>query len=259
MQPSVRYIILFAAAVCGVCSILVSTAAVTLQDRQHENAILDQQKKVLTVAGLIQPGESVPREDIAKRFEENLEARVVDMTNGEYVEGVDPLTYNARKAVRDESTSIAAPDNRAKVRRIANNAVVYLIRPGGGEVEGVIIPISGYGLWSTLYGYLALDRDGRTIRGITYYEHGETAGLGGEVDNPNWKALWPGRKAYDENGKPAIQVAKGHVGPPDQAPYRVDGLAGATITSNGVTNMLQLWLGENGFGPYIERFRGGAS
>ena len=100
-----------------------------------------------------------------------------------------------------------------------------------------------------------LDADTKTIRGLTYYQHTETPGLGGEVDNPRWKALWPGRVAFDENWKPDIKVIKGRVGPPSEAPHQVDGLSGATITSRGVTNMLDFWLGENGFGKYLENFR----
>jgi Na+-transporting NADH:ubiquinone oxidoreductase subunit C len=118
----------------------------------------------------------------------------------------------------------------------------------------LVLPIQGLGLWSTLYGFLAIDADGNTIRGITYYQHAETPGLGGEVDNPRWKSLWPGRKIYDD-GEPAIQVIKGAAGPPAQDPYRVDGLSGATLTSNGVTFMLEFWLGPNGFGPYLDRLR----
>ena len=131
---------------------------------------------------------------------------------------------------------------------------MYLIKDGD-EIAGVVVPIEGYGLWSTLYGYLALETDGRTVRGITYYSHGETAGLGGEVDNPRWKAKWPGRLAFGADGKPALRVKKGPAGDPESDPYQVDGLSGATITSNGVTNMLSFWLGREGFGPYIAKFK----
>ena len=111
------------------------------------------------------------------------------------------------------------------------------------------------GLWSTLYGYVALEGDAQTILGLTFYQHGETAGLGGEVDNPRWKALWPGRKAFDEDWEPKIAVIKGSAGPPEEAPYQVDGLSGATLTCNGVTNALHFWLGEPGFGPFLARYR----
>ena len=135
-----------------------------------------------------------------------------------------------------------------------DHALVYLIKDGE-QVTGVVVPIEGYGLWSTLYGYLALDADARTVRGITFYRHGETPGLGGEVDNPLWKADWVGRLAYNDKWQPALRVKKGIAGPPDTDPYEVDGLSGATITSNGVTSMVDFWLGRSGFGPYLAQFR----
>ena len=117
-----------------------------------------------------------------------------------------------------------------------------------GAWTAVILPIEGMGLWSVLYGYIALAA-GRftTIRGHHLLPAGETAGLGGEVDNPRWKAKWVGRKAFDERGKVKIEVKKGIAGPPEKDPYTAStALAGATITSRGVTNMLRFWLGDDG-------------
>jgi len=123
-----------------------------------------------------------------------------------------------------------------------------------GELQAMIFPIEGKGLWSTLYGYIALAPDANTVVGITFYDHGETPGLGGEVDNPRWKSLWPGRKVFDERGNPVIQVKKGSAGPPAKDPHQVDGLSGATLTSRGVTALVQFWLGENGYGPYLASY-----
>jgi Na+-transporting NADH:ubiquinone oxidoreductase subunit C len=246
--------VIFTVVLCVFFSVIVSAVAVALKDRQVENARLDKIKNVLSVAGLMEPGQKMSREEINQVFEERIEARVVNLASGQQVEGVDPLGYDPRKAAKDPSTSQQAPRNRAKVRRIPNDEVIFLLKDGEA-IEGIILPIHGYGLWSTLYGFLALDADAVTIRGITYYSHGETAGLGGEVDNPRWKALWPGRKAFDDSGDVAIHVIKGHTGPPEEDPYEVDGLSGATITSNGVTNMLDFWLGKNGFANYLAAYR----
>jgi Na+-transporting NADH:ubiquinone oxidoreductase subunit C len=254
MQHSVGYTIGFAAAVCLVCSLFVATAAVQLGPRQEANKLLDLRKKVLSVAALMEPGRDYSADEINELFETNLKARVVDLASGEYVDDVDPTTYDARKARRDPATSDEAPTNAAKVRRIAKRGVIYLVQPGD-EIEGVIIPVEGMGLWSTLYGYLALAPDSREIQGLTFYAHGETPGLGGEVDNPRWKALWPGRLAFDDNWEPAISVLKGRAGPVEEDPYNVDGLSGATITSKGVGNLLQFWLGEHGYGPFLASYR----
>lgn len=254
MEHSARHTMIFTTLLCVVFSVLVSGVAVSLKDRQDENVRLDRIKNVLGVAGLKEADEDLSAEEMLARFDSGLDARVVDLASGEYVEGVDALSFDQRKAAKDPETSEAARSNRAKVRRLPHQAVVYLIKDGA-ETSGLVIPIEGYGLWGTLYGYIALETDGRTVKGITYYAHKETPGLGGEVDNDRWKALWPGRLAFDEKGKPALRVKKGQAGSAEDDPYQVDGLAGATITSNGVTNMLSFWLGRDAFGPYIKKFK----
>jgi Na+-transporting NADH:ubiquinone oxidoreductase subunit C len=189
-------------------------------------------------------------------FERNVRTRLVDLRTGDYAEpsGVDPQRYDQRRARADPAQSNPAPANLAQVKRIPHLARVYLVTEGGRTGQ-VVIPIEGMGLYGTLYGFLALDRDTTTIRGLAFYENRETPGLGGEVDNPKWRALWPGRKAFDEGWQPRIQLVKGVAGAPEQAPHHVDGLSGATITSNGVTRMLAFWLGEHGFGPYLAKVR----
>lgn len=254
MEHSVRHTVIFTTLLCVVFSVLVSGVSVALRDRQEENRRLDRIKNVLSVAGLMKPGESLSTGEINKRFGERLEPRLVDLSSGLFVDSAEPLAFDQQKAAKDPETSRAAPDNPAKVRRVANQALVFLLKEGE-RVQGIILPIQGYGLWSTLYGYLALEPDTRTVRGITYYQHGETAGLGGEVDNPRWKALWPGRLALDENFEPALRTKKGGAGSVGEDPYHVDGLSGATITSNGVTNMLRFWLGEDGFARFLAQMR----
>ena len=254
---STRHTVLFTMLLCVVFSLAVSAVSVALRERQEENRRLDRIKNVLQVAGLLERGERPPREELLRRFEANLEPRVVALETGRYVEGADAMGFDPRRAASDPERSRPAPENAARVRRVPHHALVFLLT-SGGQLEGIVLPVEGYGLWSTMYGYLALEPDARTIRGLTFYEHGETAGLGGEVDNPRWKALWPGRLASDETGEPRITVVKGRSGPPAEDPYRVDGISGATLTSNGVTHLLHFWLGEGGFGPYLAEVRRGA-
>ena len=242
MQHSVRYTILFAAVVCVVCAILVSTSAVSLADLQDANALLDKRKNVLLAAGLIEAGQKVTAEEVEKLFEK-VKAVAIDLESGELAPDVDVVTYDQQKAKIDPALSYEAPPNPSVIKRLPKRAIVYHVLDEQDQVEMIVLPIEGYGLWSTLYGFLALDADTKTIRGLTYYDHKETPGLGGEVDNPRWKSLWPGRVAFDENGDVAIEVVKGQAGPPSADPHHVDGLAGATITSRGVTHMLDFWLG----------------
>ncbi len=258
MRHSTGYTFLFAGVVCVVCAVLVSSSAVSLSTLQQTNAKLDKQKNVLYAAGLADPSEALSADEVGRRFE-NVRAMAIRVEDGEAATQIDPETFDARKAAIDPDTGRVAPPNASAIKRMARHQVIYHVVDEADEVGMIVLPIEGYGLWGTLYGFLALDADTRTVRGITYYEHKETPGLGGEVDNPNWKALWPGRTAFDDNGEWALTVIKGQAGSPGDDPYRVDGLSGATITSRSITNMLRFWLGDNGFGPYLEKFRASRS
>jgi len=251
MQRSPLYIVLFATGVCLVCAVVVSSAAVSLKERQDANVLLERQRNVLQAAGLLEPGEEVGRQELARRFAK-VEPVAVELASGRELPDVDAASYDQRKAAVDPATIRPAPANAAQVRRLPEVAVVYQVRSPDGALEMLVLPIEGKGLWSTLYGFLALDADLTTVRGITFYQHGETPGLGGEVDNPKWKARWIGRKAFGEGGQPDLSVIKGRAGSSEEDPHHVDGLSGATLTSNGVTHLVQFWLGHEGFGPYLD-------
>ena len=252
MQRSVAYTLVFAAAVCVVCAVVVSSSAVSLKERQEANATLDKQQNVLLAAGLKQEDEKLTAEEVQQRFA-SIEMKVIDLASGDQVPDVDPTTFDQQDLAKDPETSSAVERNPAQVQRVPDQALVYEKYRDDGSLDMVILPVEGKGLWSTLYGFIALDADLETVRGLTFYDHGETPGLGGEVDNPRWKGLWPGRKVFGPDGEPEITVVKGRAGPPEQDPYEVDGLSGATITSRGVTYLLRFWLDENGFGPYLDR------
>lgn len=240
-----------ALAVCLVCSVFVSTAAVKLKPLQISNKQLDKKQNILKVAGLYQEGRDV--DELFSR----IEAKVVNLETGEYVKDIDPAAYDLRKAAKDPKLSVAidADDDIASIRRKPENMTVYFVTEGD-RAGLIILPVHGYGLWSTLYGFIALEADGQTVYGISFYEHAETPGLGGEVDNPKWKAIWKGKKAYDNKGEPALEVVKGSVGEdtPD-AEHKVDGLAGATLTSRGVSNLVQYWLSDQGYATFLQKQR----
>ena len=251
---SPAYTLAFATLVCVVCALFVSAASVLLKDRQEINRLLYLRKNVLQAAGLTEPGQRLSTEQALALFNRRIQPRLVDLRTGEYVSGIDVESYEQRAARSDPESSRAADDNPAGVRRIPHLAKVYLVEDQG-SVSHVVIPVEGLGLYGTLYGFLALERDTRTIAGIAFYENRETPGLGGEVDNPRWRALWPGRQAFDDQWQPAIQLVKGRAGGPAENPYEVDALSGATITSNAVTELLRFWLSGQGFGPYLEKAR----
>jgi Na+-transporting NADH:ubiquinone oxidoreductase subunit C len=253
-RDSPAYIIGFAAVVCLVCALPIAGAAVMLRPRQEQNQRIDRLEKVLAVAGLAERDEDLSAEEVERRFNEFVMPRAVNLQTGEPVDSIDTRTYDQRRAARDQALSRAAPENAARVFRVPLVGVAYEVVQND-QLQAIILPIQGYGLWSTMYGYLALEPDARTVSGITFYEHGETAGLGGEIENPRWQARWIGRLATDEAGAVQLEVIKGSAGPPASDPYRVDGLSGATITGRGVSATVDFWLGENAFGPYLERMR----
>jgi len=237
-----------------ICSLLVAGAAVGLRPRQEANRKLDQKKNILRAADLYQ-GQG----DVEELFQQ-VEARIIRLADGSFVptEELDPRSFDQLQAARQAGTGRAL-DKEIDIAGLTfqeNYSLVYLVHKGGkrGQLDTIILPVRGKGLWSTMYGYVALSADLNTISGITFYEHGETPGLGGEIDNPDWRAGWSGKQLYNQdnqNGQPRIQVVKGQ----GQGPHQVDGVSGATLTMNGVTNLLTFWFGEHGFGPFLQRYK----
>lgn len=246
-----RKIIAVAVILCLVCSIMVSSASVLLKPRQERNQALAVKSEIVRVAGLLTEDADV--EELFGR----IETRIVNLDTGEYAGDIDPDTFDAADAARNPQTSIAlsTEDDIARIRRRANYAPVYLVRDGD-QLKTVILPVHGQGLWATMYGFLALASDGKTITGITFYDHGETPGLGDAIEHPDWQAQFVGKQAFDDEGIPRIGLVKGSVNEssPD-AIFQVDGIAGATLTGNGVTNLLHFWLGQQGFAPYLQRIK----
>ena len=245
---------LVATVLCVVCSVLVASAAVILKPAQDANKLIFKQKNALMAAGLA-TGDATP-EEVKKIFDESVERELIDISTGEAVsEGSVDFKiddYDPTVAAKDakQNVPVEPPTALMGVQKREPYTFVYKITKDG-KLDGFILPIYGKGLWSTLYGFLALEADGQTVRGITYYSHAETPGLGGEVDNPGWKSQWTGKKVYGEEGGVELGVAKGRAS--DE--YGVDGLSGSTITSRGVDHMIKYWLGSEGFSKYLEKHR----
>ncbi|MAH73783.1 MAG: Na(+)-translocating NADH-quinone reductase subunit C [Cellvibrionales bacterium TMED49] len=249
-NDSVKKTFVVALCLCLVCAVVVSASAIMLRPAQAFNKALDLKANILQSAGLYQPGVS-----IEKQFE-RISVRLVDLRTGQFSNDVDVDTYDQRKASKDPTMSVALkPDSDpAKLRRRPHYASVYLVE-GKNGIEKLVLPVRGYGLWSTLYGFLALEGDLETVAGIGFYEHAETPGLGGEVDNFAWKASWIGKRAFEGNER-VITVIKGKVDRQrPEAAYQIDGLAGATITTRGIDNLVKYWLGESGFAPFIRNLQ----
>ncbi len=250
--------LLTALAVCLVCSALVSVTAVSLQDMQGKNRALDRIRNILEAAGL-----SSSDRDPVLLYKEIVTPVLIDLAAGRPLSGtggdtaLDADNFDIRSMARDQAygRDIPAREDIAGIRRMPVIMPVYIIRKGN-MTEQVVLPVYGKGLWSTMYGFIALGSDLQTVTGFTFYEQGETPGLGGEVDNPRWKDSWKGKQALDKRGNVLIEVIKGKVnmsGP--GAGYQIDGLSGATLTSRGVNNLIRFWLGKNGYSNYLKNMK----
>lgn len=245
-------------AVCLVCSLLVSGAAVMLNAQQNENQRQNRIKNILMAAGLFRRDA-----DNDSIYQRRIEPVLIELSSGERVDeariGPDFTieSFDIDRLAGDSvlGVSIADADDVARIKQRPRFMVVYIVKTEGRVVK-LILPVYGKGLWSTMYGLLALDRDLHTVSGITFYQHGETPGLGGEIENPRWQKLWQGKQVFDNSGRVVIKVLRGEVDAASRdANHQIDGLAGATLTSRGVQQLLHYWLGEQGYGHLLKRLR----
>ncbi len=229
---------------CIACAVVVSVTAVTVRPEQNLNVENEKKLKILAAAG-------ITTDEVEKEFSK-IKTLYVDFKSNQLVEVTE--NYDHIKASSNVAQSSLVPKEQdiAILKRRENVAPIYVWYSEQNQIQKIVLPIRGYGLWGTLYGYLSLDADLNTVKGIEYYDHKETPGLGGEVDNPVWKSDWNGKKVYDSSGNVVLYVTKG----PSTEEYEIDGISGATLTSNGVSNMIKYWLGENGYGPVLEMLRG---
>ncbi|MEJ2042546.1 MAG: Na(+)-translocating NADH-quinone reductase subunit C [Reinekea sp.] len=251
-KDSISYIFTVAFAVCLVCAIIVATAAVSLRPVQVANKERNFKSSILAAAGLNEEGKTVE-----EQFKQ-VETRLVNLETGKFSDEFDVETFDPVKATTDPALSekLPASEDIASIKRRENYTEVYIVRDTSGDLQTIVLPIRGYGLWSTLWGFIALEGDLNTVVGLGFYSHSETPGLGGEVDNPKWKGQWLGKKINDDSGDLAIVVTKG--GKADtSSPYQVDGLSGASLTTKGVNNLVHFWMGKNGFRPFLDNLKAG--
>jgi Na+-transporting NADH:ubiquinone oxidoreductase subunit C len=252
--PAKALLVVFS--VAFVCSVLVSVAVVTLRPVQERNALVERSRNIIGLTGLVEPGEDLTNDEILDAVEQ-LDIRLIDINTGKFSDAVEVADFNSRTARNDPETSseIAAGDDLASLGRRENFAVIYLVW-NDGQLQRVILPVYGQGMWSTMYGYIALEADLNSIAAMTFYEQTETAGLGDQIQNPAWLAKWQGRKVYGAANEVRFRVAGSAVveGSP-AAQYEVDAMTGATVTADAVTRLIQYWFGPNGYGPFIEQLR----
>ena len=253
-SPQKALLVVFLVAL--VCSILVSVTTITLKPRQISNKLTERSRNIISLTGLVPIGEELSDRQIVEALE-NLDIQVLNIDAGEFDSSIDPSEFDARAAVNDPALSIAIPpaDDVAKLGRRARHVIVYLVWEDNG-LSRLILPINGQGMWSKLYGYLALEADLNTIAAVSFYEQTETAGLGDQIQRPDWQAQWRGRQLFGSNGNLRFRVASGAVDENSPAArYEVDALTGATITADAVTRLVAYWFGPNGYANFLDRLK----
>jgi Na+-transporting NADH:ubiquinone oxidoreductase subunit C len=236
-----------------VCSALVAGAAVGLRPQQEANRVFDRKKNILYAAGLYEKGKTI------EQMFAPIETKVVELATGNFVpeETINPETYKQLKASLSDDTGRKLTDKEdiARLRRLEKYSLVYLVKEGD-KIKQIILPVRGKGLWSTMYAYVALDGDLKTISGVSFYEHGETPGLGGEIENRRWQEGWQGKEVYDDSGKVDLKFVKGKASTIEPAKsHQIDGLSGATLTTKGVDNLMEFWFGDHGFKPFLAQLK----
>jgi Na+-transporting NADH:ubiquinone oxidoreductase subunit C len=247
-----RRTVLVTLLVCLACAILVATAASVLgpiRDAKRRAGSPPAMRALLQgphgLRALLPQGEGA-----------ELVAHVIDLETGEVDPSQDAASFDALAAARDPARSVAIPAERdvARLGRRERHAVVYPVRQDG-RLAALLLPIRGRGYASTIQGFLALGPDLNTVLGISFHEHGETPGIGTEIEKPAWRTLWEGKQVRDEAGAVQIRVVDPSAPPDGDARFRVDGISGATRSSQGVGHMVRFWMGDDGFGPYLARLK----
>ena len=228
---------------CLACSILVSTVAVVLKPQQIANKELDKKKNILSAAGLL------PEKATAAMIQEKFKAfepKFVDVETGRYVTDVDTKAEVSRED---------APAGLASINQYQE---IYVYSPNGTP-ELYVLPVYGPGLWGAMYAFLVVEGDLNTIKGLSFYTHKETPGLGAKVEQDDWKALWKGKHAYTSDNDVNIIVGSKNLAPGVSKAKDgfIDGLSGATLTTKGVNDLIRFWLGDAGFALFIKNAKAG--
>lgn len=211
-----RYIIFFTIIMCVIISFILSTVSISLKDKQEINREIDKHKNILIAAGI-----SINNDNIQDIYEKRVELIMLNK-NGNIIADDELIKINKNSYLPLYKIKDLNDSNKA-------NAYVY--------------PVTGKGLWSTLHGYLAVNANGIQIIGLTFYKHGETPGLGAEIEKPAFRNKFIGKKLYNKDKFVGITVAKGkardHTNYSFQSEHIVDGISGATITAKGVEKMIK--------------------
>ncbi|MBV7317180.1 Na(+)-translocating NADH-quinone reductase subunit C [Shewanella sp. NIFS-20-20] len=245
-KDSVLGTMVFTISLCLVCSFMITGTAEVLKERKLVKKRDELQRNVLMAANIQLNGQ-----DVREVFASQVTPMLVALDSGEIVPQAQILDFDERMAAINPETSSKPKKDTAKIRSRADAVRVFEVRDGSGKLDTLVVPIYGKGLWSMMYGYVALESDLNTIRNLVFYEHGETPGIADFVTDPHWLAQFTGKQLFDDKGKVAIKIIKG--GAPQGNVHGIDAVSGATATGRGIQRTFEFWFGKEGFAPYFDK------
>lgn len=236
-----------------VCSVLVTVAAVTLQPIQKAYQHLERNRTIVEISGLSQNVKQLSDKEVVNLFQ-SIEARIIDLDSGTFNTNFNPDTFDSWQVDDNPELSIVIPTEQdlAKLGHRSRFVTIYLVNDSD-TLNRMILPIKGQGMWSMIYGFIAIEKDLNSIVDISFYQQKETAGIGDKILHPDWQASWKKRKLYDDHD--ALQLGSGSSQTAQLSVHQIDAISGATVTVDAVKNMVRYWFGTHGYARFLHAYR----
>ncbi|WP_417763467.1 Na(+)-translocating NADH-quinone reductase subunit C [Shewanella sp.] len=248
-KDSIAGTMVFTIVLCLVCSFMITGTADVLKERKLAKKRDELMRNVLVAANI----DGVTNDNFREIFQAKVEPLLVNLETGEPVVVENVLDYDAKMAAINPDTSSSISKDIAKIKTRANNVRIFKVKNDQGQLQALVLPVYGKGLWSIIYGFIGMEKDLNTVQGIVFYEHGETPGIGDFVNHEEWRMTWHGKQIYNSNGDVALKIVKGGAKAGDL--NGIDGVSGATRTGAGVEKLIQFWFGKEGYEPLLEKLK----
>lgn len=238
----------FTVTLCLLCSFMLTGTAELLKERKLAKK-RDELKRYVLVAADVDLGGN----DFRTIFEKSVTPMLVELDTGVISTDDNVMNFDDRMAAINPETSSKPKKDTAKIKSRADQVRVFKVFDDNGKLTSMVVPIYGKGLWSMIYGFVAVKPDMNTIVNVVIYEHGETPGIGDFLNDPEWTAKFQGKQLFDENGKVALKIVKG--GAKEGDIHGVDAVSGATMTGRGVQRSIKFWFGNEGFQTFFNKLK----
>ena len=234
---------------CLLCSFMITGTAELLKERKLAKKRDELQRYVLMAADIDMSGDK----DFREIFAQSVTPMLVELDTGKVTTDGNLMDFDDRMAAINPETSIKPKKDTARIKSRANQVRAFKVVDDQGELLSMVMPVYGKGLWSMIYGFVAVKSDLNTIENVVFYEHGETPGIGDFLNDPEWTDKFRNKQLYDDKGKVAIKVVKG--GAKEGDVHGIDAISGATMTGRGVQRSIQFWFGNEGFETFFNKLK----